>query len=76
MSGMDLLFKGTEVDDAELATIMERISRLCDNIAAGAQECANAEHLNRIAGSLECIYMAGHDDIDYEDDGEERRPDA
>ncbi len=64
------------MDDEELAVVIERISRLCDNIAAGAQECANPEHLNRIAGSLECVFMAGHDDIDYDEEGEERRPDA
>lgn len=65
------------MDDAELAAVAERIARLCENIAAGAQECANPEHLDRIVGALECVYMAGHDDIDYtDDDGEERRPDA
>jgi len=64
------------VEDAELAAMVERINRLCDNIGAGAQECENPEHLLRIIGSLECIFMAGHDDIDYEDEGEERRPDA
>lgn len=64
------------MDDEELAIVMERISRLCDNIATGAQECANSEHLNRIAGALECVFMAGHDDIDYDEEAEERRPDA
>lgn len=68
--------KGLLVDDAELTTLMERIGRLCENIAAGAQECANAEHLNRIVGSLECVFMSGHDDIDYEDPTGERRPDG
>jgi hypothetical protein len=76
MPPTDVSFESFDVDDAELATMMERISRLCENIAAGAQECANPEHLNRIAGSLECIFMAGHDDIDYEDESGERRPDA
>lgn len=64
------------MDDEQLAVLIGRISELCDNIAAGAQECANPEHLNRIAGSLECVYMAGHDDIEYNEDDEERRPDA
>lgn len=68
--------KGVDLDDPEVATLMERISRLCENISAGAQECANPEHLNRIAGSLECVFMSGHDDIDYEEEGPERRPDA
>ena len=73
---VDFLGEGFAVEDAELATLVERISRLCDNIAAGAQECANPEHLNRIVGSLECVFMAGHDDIDYTEDDAERKPDA
>lgn len=64
------------MDDAELAFLIERIDRLCQNISGGAQECANPEHLVRIAGSLECIFMAGHDDIDYDEEDEDRRPDG
>ena len=64
------------VNDAQLAELSDRIARLCDNIAAGAQDCASPEHLNRIVGALECIFMAGHDDIDYDEDEAERRPDA
>ena len=70
------MLEGVLVDDAELATLIDRISRLCDNIKAGAEECANPEHLLRISGTLECIFMAGHDDIDYTEEDEERRPDA
>lgn len=64
------------MNDADLDEVLERITRLCDNIAAAAQDCANPEHLVRVVGALECIFMAGHDDIDYEDEGDERRPDA
>ncbi len=72
----DWLRKVDPMEDADVAAIHERINRLCDNIAGGADECANPDHLIRIVGALECVFMSGHDDIDYEDDGEERRPDA
>lgn len=68
--------KGSDVNDAVLDELADRISRLCDNIAAGAQDCASPEHLTRIVGSLECIFMAGHDDIDYDEENDERRPDG
>ena len=62
--------------DDQLDELVDRISRLCDNIAAGAQDCASPDHLTRIVGALECIFMAGHDDIDYDEEDAERRPDA
>jgi hypothetical protein len=64
------------VNDTELDELVDRISRLCDNIAAAAQDCGSPEHLIRVTGALECIFMAGHDDIDYDNEEDERRPDA
>ena len=64
------------MNDAQLDELVDRIARLCDNIAAGANDCASPEHLMRIVGSLECIFMAGHDDIDYDEEDGGRRPDA
>jgi hypothetical protein len=64
------------MEDPEIAELADRISRLCENIALGVQDCANPEHLLRIAGALECVFMSGHDDIDYEDEPGDRRPDA
>ncbi len=64
------------MDETEVAAVIERITRLCENIMGSAQECANPDHLIRIVASLECVFMAGHDDIDYEDEGGDRRPDA
>lgn len=64
------------MEDADLTMLVERINRLCESIATGSQECSNPDHLIRIVGSLECVFMSGHDDIDYEEEGGERRPDA
>jgi hypothetical protein len=65
------------MDDAQISALTERIESLCQNISESAGECNNIEHLIRIVGALECVFMSGHDDIDYEDDeGAERRADA
>jgi hypothetical protein len=64
------------MDDAQISALTERIDSLCQSIAESATECNNIEHLIRIVGALECVFMSGHDDIDYEDDNGERRADA
>ncbi|HZT96615.1 MAG TPA: hypothetical protein VFB34_07230 [Chloroflexota bacterium] len=64
------------MDEAEVNAVIDRISQLCESIVSGAQECANPDHLIRIVGTLECVFMAGHDDIDYEEEAGDRRPDA
>lgn len=64
------------MDDVQISALVERIESLCQNISEGAGDCNNIEHLIRIVGALECVFMSGHDDIDYEDDDGERRADA
>ena len=64
------------MDNAQIAALAERVDSLCQSIIEGANECNNVEHLIRIVGALECVFMSGHDDIDYEDGDGERRADA
>ena len=68
--------KGREMDNAQITALAERIDSLCQSICESANDCENIEHLLRIVGALECVFMAGHDDIDYEDENGERRSDA
>jgi hypothetical protein len=64
------------VDNPQIAELINRINSLCENIVAGVQDCADLEHLTRIAGALECIFIAGHETLDYEEEGSNRRSDA
>ena len=64
------------MDNAQIAVLADRIESLCQNISESANDCENVEHLLRIVGALECVFMAGHDDVDYEDGEGDRRSDA
>jgi hypothetical protein len=65
-----------EFNDTERISMVERIESLCQGIVETARDCENGEHLTRIFFGLECVFMAGHEDVEYDDEEVDRRPDA